>query len=96
MAGSRSPAPECMGLRDEADDYAAKEPEEGRDDSHLEPVKGNDHRLDALRYAVMERFWDPVMEEQAPLRQLGFDPSRAMPAEAMRVPMETAPLGFMS
>jgi hypothetical protein len=91
-----SPAPECMGLRDEADDYAAKEPEEGRDDSHLEPVKGNDHRLDALRYAVMERFWDPVMEERAPLRQLGFDPSRAMPAEAMRVPMETAPLGFMS
>jgi hypothetical protein len=33
------------------------------DDSHLEPIKGNDHRLDALRYAVMERFWDPVMEE---------------------------------
>jgi hypothetical protein len=23
-------------------------------------VKSNDHRLDALRYAVMERFWDPT------------------------------------
>ena len=85
-----------MGLRDEADEYAAKEPDEGKDDSHLEPVKGNDHRMDALRYAVMERFWDPVVEERAPLQQLGFDPRRALPAEALRVPQETAPLGFMS
>jgi hypothetical protein len=70
-------SPECRGLRDDADDYAAKEPEEGQDDSHLEPIKGRDHRLDACRYAVLERFWDPVMEAQAPLRNLGFDPSRA-------------------
>jgi hypothetical protein len=89
-------SPTCVGLRDEADEYAAKEPEEGKDDSYLEPIPGGAHRLDSLRYGVLERFWDPVMEEQAPLRQLGFDPSRAMPAEAMRVPMETAPLGFMS
>jgi hypothetical protein len=45
----RSPGP--LGLRDEADEYAAKEPAEGKDDSHLEVVKSNDHRLDALRYA---------------------------------------------
>jgi hypothetical protein len=94
-AGSRCPLL-VSGLRDEADEYAAKEPEEGKDDSYLEPIPGGAHRLDSLRYGVLERFWDPVMEEQAPLRQLGFDPSRAMPAEAMRVPMETAPLGFMS
>jgi hypothetical protein len=68
-------SPECRGLRDEADDYAAKEPEEGQDDSHLEPVKSNDHRLDALRYAVMERFWDPRVESAAADRNLGWSPA---------------------
>jgi hypothetical protein len=68
-------SPECRGLRDEADDYAAKEPEEGRDDSHLEVVKSNDHRLDALRYAVMERFWDPIFEMSKPLQNLGWSPA---------------------
>jgi hypothetical protein len=68
-------SPDCRGLRDEADDYAAKEPDEGRDDSHLEPVKGNDHRMDALRYACMERFWDPAVEQSAPDRNLGWSPA---------------------
>lgn len=76
-------SPQCFLLRDQADDYAAKEPEEGRDDSHLEPIKGNDHLLDALRYAVLERFWDPVMEAQAPERQLGFNPTVALSMEEL-------------
>jgi hypothetical protein len=83
--------PGLLGLREEADEYAAKEPEEGRDDSHMEPIKSNDHRLDALRYAVMERFWDPILEDQAPLRTLGFDPTRALPSEYMKVPVEGHP-----
>jgi phage terminase large subunit-like protein len=70
-------SPECRGLRDEADDYAAEEPAEGKDDSHLTPVKSNDHRLDAARYAWMERFWDPVMEQDAPNRNLGWTPDVA-------------------
>jgi hypothetical protein len=85
-----------LGLRDEADEYAAEEPAEGKDDSQLKPVKSNDHRLDALRYAVMERFWDPVMEEQAPLRTLGFDPTRAIPSEFLVPRSEEAhPMGGM-
>ena len=87
--------PNCVGLRDEADDYVGKTPEEGQDDSHLDPVKGNDHRLDALRYAVLERFWDPVMEQDAPQRNLGFDPGVAMPVERLRVPQESHPMGMM-
>jgi hypothetical protein len=89
-------SPHCRGLRDEADDYAAKEPEEGRDDSHLEPIKGNDHRLDALRYAVLERFWDQQMEQDAPQRTLGFfEPGKAVAVEGLRVPKETHPMGMM-
>jgi phage terminase large subunit-like protein len=68
-------ASECRGLRDEADEYAAKEPDEGKDDSHLEPIKSNDHRLDALRYAVMERFWDPGFEMSKPRQALGWSPA---------------------
>lgn len=92
-----SPGPECMGLRDEADDYAAKEPEEGRDDSYLDPVKGNDHRLDALRYAVLERFWDPVMEEQAPDRNLGFTPDQTPDIRSLVAgrPQQYGPMGVM-
>lgn len=89
-------SPECRGLRDEADEYAAQEPTEGKDDSHLTPVKSNDHRLDALRYAVMQRFWDPVMEQQAPDRQLGWEPGQALPANLLRVPASSTPMGALS
>lgn len=90
-----SPGPECMGLRDEADEYAAKEPEEGRDDSHLDPVKGNDHRMDAMRYAVLERFWDMTLEEQAPQRRLGWEPNYAQP-RFFSPRVEVPPMGAMS
>jgi phage terminase large subunit-like protein len=92
-------SPECRGLRDEADDYAAQEPGEGRDDSHLVPVKGNDHRLDAARYGWMERVWDPQMEETAPQRTLGWQPGKALSAtDLSNVPTVTdaPPMGAMS
>lgn len=63
-------SPTCVGLRDEADDYAAEEREDGR----FVPIKGNEHRLDALRYACMARFWDALIEDAAPRRTLGFQP----------------------
>lgn len=71
----------CVGLRDEADEYVAKEPEEGKDDSFLEPEKGNDHRLDAFRYAIMERFWSQQAELDAPKRNLGFIPGKSLPQD---------------
>lgn len=89
-------SPECRGLRDEADDYAAKEPDEGKDSSHMEPIKGNDHRLDALRYACMERFWDPMMEAQAPERQLGYVPNEAPDMAHLRKQSSAPPMGSLS
>lgn len=61
-------SPECRGLRDEADEYAA----EDREDGKFAPIKGHDHRLDALRYAVMERVWDPIAEMDEPIKVLGY------------------------
>lgn len=87
-------SPACRGLRDEADDYAAVEPDEGKDDSHLVPVKSNDHRLDAARYGWMERFWDPLMEENAPKQQLGWVPGEA-PAHFPGRTAEALPMGSM-
>jgi phage terminase large subunit-like protein len=90
-------SPVCRGLRDEADEYAAKEPDEGKDDSHLEPIKSNDHRLDALRYACMERFWDPVFEMVKPRQALGWSPaSGTTPPKGLllaRPPGEYGPIG---
>jgi hypothetical protein len=90
--------PGLLKLRDEADEYAAKEPDEGKDDSHLEPVKTNDHILDTVRYSAMEHFFDPVAEAEAPGRTLGlFDMGRAAPASELRVPSaeDGHPMGQM-
>jgi hypothetical protein len=86
-------SPECRGLIDEADDYVGEEPGEGKDDSHVVPVKGNDHRLDAARYAWMERFWDPVMEQDAPNRTLGWTPGVA--PDLTRFPSAQPEVGAM-
>jgi phage terminase large subunit-like protein len=63
-------SPRCAGLRDEADEYAAEDREDK--DQAFKVVKQNDHRLDSLRYAVMERVWDPVLEQVAPKNPLGL------------------------
>jgi hypothetical protein len=61
--------PECRGLRAEADDYAL----ESRDDGVIKPIKGNDHRLDARRYALMvPRAWYPLEEMEEPKHELGW------------------------
>jgi phage terminase large subunit-like protein len=86
----------CVGLRDEADEYAA----EDRPDGEFKPIKENDHRLDALRYLVMARAWDPIMEEHAPNRMLGqFEFGEAPPAEVLAgagPAADVPPMGFMS
>lgn len=60
--------PNCRGLRSEADDYALEQ----RDDGVIKPIKGNDHRLDALRYALMVRAWNPIEEMEEPKHELGW------------------------
>lgn len=94
-AGRFKVSPECRGLREEADEYVAKEPVEGRDDSHLDPIKGNDHRLDGLRYAILERFWDAAIEDDAPNRNLGFVAGRAPAVGDLMVPADVSPMGSM-
>jgi phage terminase large subunit-like protein len=62
---------DCRGLRDEAEEYRAQD----RPDQEFKVVKENDHRLDALRYALMSRPWyvSPDAEE----RNLGWVPGTA-------------------
>lgn len=89
-------SPDCRGLRDEAEEYRMQD----RPDGEFKVVKENDHRLDALRYAVTTRLWDPQME--SPTEQpLGFDPTRAASAQQIATafanrPSELSPLGFMA
>ena len=60
---------ECWGLRDEAEEYRIEE----RPDGEFRPVKENDHRLDALRYALMYRPWLRGLEKRAAGRRLGME-----------------------
>lgn len=83
---------DCRGLRDEADDYAA----EDRDDGVLKPIKANDHRVDALRYLCQTRPWLPEIEEQAPDRQLGWVPGQAPKASMLRRPRGGHPMGSLA
>lgn len=82
----------CRQLRDEADEYAA----EDRPGGEFKPIKENDHILDAMRYACMARPWFPQFEADAPLRNLGFTPGQAPPAERLHLSPEPAPMGAMS
>lgn len=87
---------DCVGLRDEADEYAA----EDRPDGEFRPIKQNDHRLDALRYACMARPYDPVLEAQAPARTLGRSFGVASPdvdlAEVLAPEHRYGPMGPLS
>jgi hypothetical protein len=74
-------APNCVLHRDQADDYAAKEPKEGEDDSQLVPIEVGAHCLASLRYVVMERFWDAEAEAEEPGRNLGWVPGGDLPAD---------------
>lgn len=48
-------AANCTGLIDEFNKYRWKSQSRTEDDPKQEPVKTNDHRLDALRYVIMSR-----------------------------------------
>jgi phage terminase large subunit-like protein len=69
---------DCYGLRDEAEEYREDAPKhrEGEDDGadagEFKVVKQHDHRLDALRYAVMSRLWTPERESAKAQRRLAF------------------------
>jgi hypothetical protein len=92
MHGRLHVSPECVLIRAEADDYAAQEPVEGKDDSHLVPIKTNDHRWTAARYGWMQRFWDPLLEQSA-APDLGFRPNQAPNLSRYRPTPEAAPMG---
>lgn len=85
-------AENCVGLRDEADEYAA----EDRPDGEFKPIKQNDHRLDAGRYICMVRPWFPQVEARAVEDKLGFRPDHAIPGKYLTVAAEQPPMGSMS
>jgi len=86
-------SPMCVGLRDEIDEYAAEE----REDGQFKVIKQNDHRADSLRYALMSRPWYPEVEDQAPDRNLGWVPGVAPDmTNRRRVTAAVPPMGFMS
>jgi hypothetical protein len=94
-AGALFVSKACAGLRDEADEYRKKE----RPDGEFEVVKENDHRLDALRYAVMTRsYWRPPSSDEshnrlgaAPVYEPDIGPYRAGEYQS-----DSPPLGVMS
>lgn len=83
---------DCRGLRDEADEYAA----EDRDDGEFKVIKANDHRLDALRYLAMYRPYEHVAEAEAVQPKLGWVPGTALPAGELRPRVAGPPMGSMS
>jgi hypothetical protein len=83
----------CRGLRDEADEYRQKP----RDDMVFEVVRENNHRLDALRYAVMTRFWSAPELEQEDNLGYRFEHGVAPPMDVLFKPREpNYPMGSMS
>lgn len=85
-------SPVCRGLRDEADDYAAEETEDGS----FKVIKTNDHRLDALRYVCMSRPFYAELEAQAPQRTLGWQAGTAPDLSKLVPAASVPPLGSMS
>lgn len=86
-------SPDCLGLRDEADTYAA----EDRADGVFSPIRENNHRLDALRYGLMHRPWSPLAH-QANENPLGRQsrPGYIGPWEGQSPQTTYGPMGPMS
>lgn len=83
----------CVGLRDEADEYAA----EDRDDGEFKIVKTNDHRLDSLRYVAMSRPFFPEEEDAVGESNLGWRPNVAPPSSRLvGTAGSVPPMGSMS
>lgn len=87
---------ECYGLRDEADEYHTEKTTDGKFKVH----KDNDHRLDALRYALMSRLWVPSAQMKQAQRRLGlphnpgFTPDHSRNTPVYRE-QELGPMGVM-
>lgn len=90
-------SPDCRGLRDEAEEYRMQD----RPDGEFKVVKENDHRLDALRYAVTTRLWTPELSSPTFSQPLGWTPGKAYSAQEIQTalahrPVEVGPLGNMA
>jgi hypothetical protein len=89
-------SPDCRGLRDEAEEYRMAD----RPDGEFKVVKERDHRLDACRYGIATRLWNPGME-LVNHQPLGWSPGQAPSSQEIagafaNRPQEVSPLGFMS
>lgn len=82
----------CHGLQAEADQYRI----EDRPDEKFAVVKENDHRLDALRYAVNARPWDPIEEVERPQNILGATPAWSDRPTRIRKAKDYPPTGAMT
>jgi phage terminase large subunit-like protein len=86
----------CVGLRDDADEFAYPQVEEGKDPKVGPADDSPYHRLATLRYQVMVRPWYPQVEAMASQRNLGWQPGRALPVDRLKMPVEVGPLGALS
>ncbi len=86
----------CVGLRDEAEDFAYPLTEPGRDESIGPADDSPYHRLATLRYQVMARPWYPAVEAAAVDRNLGWVPGRALDPRLLRAQPRVGPMGPLS
>lgn len=86
----------CVGLRDDADDFAYPLVEDGKPEKPGPADDSPFHRLATLRYLVMMRPFFPQYEAEAAQRNLGWQPGRALPIEKLKLKQEAPPLGALS
>lgn len=89
-------AENCVGLRDEADEFAYELTAEGEEEDKGAADDSPFHRLATLRYQVMVRPFMPDREEAAADRNLGWTPGRALDPRLLRLPEPAAPMGNLS
>lgn len=83
----------CVGLRDEADEFAWPLTVDGEEEERGAADDSPFHRLATLRYQVMTRPWYPSMEARAVERNLGWRPGLALPASALAPRVKVGPMG---
>jgi hypothetical protein len=86
----------CVGLRDEAEEFAYALADEGKVEDQGPADDSPFHRLATLRYQVMTRPWFPHMEETAADRNLGWVPGTALRPDQLRIASAVAPMGPLS
>lgn len=86
----------CVGLRDEAEEFAYLLVDEGKPEDQGPADDSPYHRLATLRYQVMVRPFFPLAEARAPERNLGWVPGKALRGDQVRPQPQYAPLGPLS